>query len=365
MSIKVFLEEKKGENSNGKNENPNEIYYEYDLPQNKISKVCEMLNCSIVNNIGKGGFSVVKLIHSNNIPYALKIISIYNKKFKNNIKNIELIKNEIKINKSLNHPNIVQFYNSYELNEFYLLQLEYMKLGDLKTIQKKYKKLSETLCGFIITNIIDALAYLHSNNILHRDIKSDNIMINEKLEIKLGDFSLSKKIDLNNKYKTSRSGTFPFLAPECVKKKQEISSKTIFKTDIFSLGIVMYNLLHNSHPFGYKNNMTITEYSKKIQEINPIFDMNLTSTCVNFLKGLLSKKIKKRFFIYDCIKHPWYIKLKEITKNIYEKNKDDFDKCLDEMQNFEVKDFMFENISTNTSEIYDDEKFIGKKEKRC
>ena len=149
-----------------------------------------------------------------------------------------------------------------------------------------------------------------------------------------------------------------------MKKKQEISSKTIFKTDIFSLGIVMYNLLHNSHPFGYKNNMTITEYSKKIQEINPIFDMNLTSTCVNFLKGLLSKKIKKRFFIYDCIKHPWYIKLKEITKNIYEKNKDDFEKCLDEMQNFEVKDFMFENISTNTSEIYDDEKFIGKKEKR-
>ena len=73
MSIKVFLEEKKGENSNGKNENLNEIYYEYDLPQNKISKVCEMLNCSIVNNIGKGGFSVVKLIHSNNIPYALKI----------------------------------------------------------------------------------------------------------------------------------------------------------------------------------------------------------------------------------------------------------------------------------------------------
>ena len=141
MSIKVFLEEKKGENSNGKNENLNEIYYEYDLPQNKISKVCEMLNCSIVNNIGKGGFSVVKLIHSNNIPYALKIISTYNKKFKNNIKNIELIKNEIKINKSLNHPNIVQFYNSYELNEFYLLQLEYMKLGDLKTIQKKIQKI--------------------------------------------------------------------------------------------------------------------------------------------------------------------------------------------------------------------------------
>ena len=73
----------------------------------------------------KGGFSVVKLIHSNNIPYALKIINIFNKKFKNNIKNIDIIKNEININNSLIHPNIVQIYNSYELDEFFLLQLEY------------------------------------------------------------------------------------------------------------------------------------------------------------------------------------------------------------------------------------------------
>ena len=363
MSIKVFLDEKKEDNSNNKNENQNEIIYEYDIPQEKNLKVCEMLNCKIESNIGKGGFSVVKLIQSNNMYYALKVINIYNKKFKNNSKNIEFIKNEISINNSLIHPNIVQIYDSYEFDEFYLLQLEYMHLGDLKTIQRKYKKLSETLCGYIITNTIDALAYLHSKNILHRDIKSDNIMVNNKLEIKLGDFSLSKKIDSNIKYTTSRSGTFPFLAPECVKKNQQISSKTIFKTDVFSLGIVMYHLLHNTHPFGYKNSMSITEYSKKIHEIEPIFDKNLTTTCVNFLKGLLSKKIKKRFFIYDCIKHPWYIKLKEITKKIYENNKDNINNCLDELQKFEIKDFMFENNSTNTSEVYDDEKFIGKKKK--
>ena len=89
-------------------------------------------------------------------------------------------------------------------------------------------------------------------NIIHRDIKPDNIMLTSNFDAKLGDFSLSKIIPENSKDTTSRSGTLPYLAPECVTRKNILSYQSSFKADIFSLGIVMYFFLFNSHPFQYK-----------------------------------------------------------------------------------------------------------------
>ena len=89
-------------------------------------------------------------------------------------------------------------------------------------------------------------------NILHRDIKPENIMLNTNYVAKLGDFSLSRKIDLNSTFKTTRSGTLPYLSPECVKKKTTIKSTLCEKLDLFSLGVVTYYLLFYRHPFNYK-----------------------------------------------------------------------------------------------------------------
>jgi serine/threonine protein kinase len=153
--------------------------------------------------------------------------------------------------------NIVRLYGYFNHKDYILLIMEHMNNRDLKHFMKKFHSknegnLSEVLTGYFLLQILKAMGYLKVRNILHRDIKPENIMLNNNYVAKLGDFSLSRKIDLNSKFKTTRSGTLPYLSPECVKKKTTIKSIHCEKLDLFSLGVVTYYLLFNRHPYNYK-----------------------------------------------------------------------------------------------------------------
>ncbi len=183
-----------------------------------------------------------------------------NKKFKKKTpsKNRDFIDQEILVNFNARNSNIVKLYGYFNHKEYILLILEYMNNRDLKHFMKKFHtkegdaNFSELLTGYFMLQVLKAMGYLKIRNILHRDIKPENIMLNSQYIAKLGDFSLSRKIDLNSTFKTSRSGTLPYLSPECVKKKINMKSIHCEKLDLFSLGVVMYFLLFNKHPFNYK-----------------------------------------------------------------------------------------------------------------
>lgn len=250
---------------------------EYDIRGEIIPTIENLTKTKLRANIGVGGFSIVKLVYREEEKkyYALKVINLRNKKFqkKAEIKNRELIHNEIKIHFMLKNKNIVELNSYFEYNEYIFLLMEFLSNQDLKHFIKKYhyhyqhSQISEILCCFFIKQILDALFYLKEMHILHRDIKLENIMLSNDFTVKVGDFSLSKIIDLNSKFITSRSGTAPYLSPECIKKNTKLSSKSCFKADIFSLGVVMYWMLFNTHPFEYKvkyyiNNIELNAHNR-------------------------------------------------------------------------------------------------------
>lgn len=172
--------------------------------------------------------------------YALKKVS---KKFSMKWKG-ELIKREYDIMKDIFHPNIVQLYGSYPDEKFYNFVLEYCPGGNLFELIKRYRKLPLDISLYYFCELLLALEYLHNRNIIFRDIKAENIMLDEKGHLKLTDFGLAKVLNSRDEMVNSFCGSPIYIAPETLKK--EPYSR---KVDFYALGILLYEMITGLPPF--------------------------------------------------------------------------------------------------------------------
>ena len=214
--------------------------------------------------LGEGNFAKVKKMKSkiNNLCYAIKIIP------KSKVQRIEDIIREIWLQRSINHKNIVRQYGSFEDQENYYLVLECVENDSLQKkigrhIQsfnyQNIEPIREDLVINIFKQIIDGLEYLHSINIMHRDIKPDNILFDKSNNIKITDFGLSAfllpsweqlKLDENLCGGKTKVGDKDYCAPEV-----NYGENYDFKCDIFSLGLTIFYLMTFKLPFfSYINN---------------------------------------------------------------------------------------------------------------
>ena len=144
--------------------------------------------------IGKGAYSVVfKGFHKklNKVVAIKRIDLIENQKFLNRFKM------EINLMKKLNHINIVNLYDTIEKDEYLYLIMEYCKYGDLRNFLKK-RPLKEEKAKIIFKELISGLKYLYEMNICHRDLKPQNILLDENYTIKISDFGLARLNDNNH-----------------------------------------------------------------------------------------------------------------------------------------------------------------------
>jgi aurora kinase len=186
--------------------------------------------------LGKGGCGKVDLVyHISNKSrlFAMKTIPIH---IENKIENIM---SEIRLHQNLHHPNIIQIYGSDFSNQNVYIFLEYATQGDLfgALYEKNKKRLSFKNKLKVFYECVEAISYMHNQNILHRDLKPENILLDEHLNAKLCDFGWAIQVSTSRRRK-SLCGTVEYMAPEIYKKKIQTE-----KTDIWALGILDFNFI--------------------------------------------------------------------------------------------------------------------------
>ena len=152
---------------------------------------------------------------------------------------------EIKIHKSLHHPNIVAFEHYFEDTENVYILLEICENQTLNDLLKRRKRLTEIEVQCYIVQLIKALKYLHSHRVIHRDLKLGNLFLTDKMELKVGDFGLATKLDFEGERKRTVCGTPNYIAPEILDGKTGHS----YEVDIWSLGVIIYTLIIGKPPF--------------------------------------------------------------------------------------------------------------------
>ena len=230
--------------------------------------------------------------------------------------NKKQIYNEASIMKKLFHPNIISFkdvFKDTKLDYFYIV-MEYANDGDLsKKIktqkQKTYgdKYFSEEKILQYFDQICRGLQYIHSKNIIHRDIKTQNIFLMKNGKVKIGDFGISKALTNTKNNASTIIGTPYYFSPEIIN-----GEPYNYKTDIWSLGVVLYEMCCLKLPFESNN---IAQLSIKILrgKYDPIPN-RYSKNMANLIKQMLNIDQKLRPSIFEVIQSP-LLKNYHINKN--------------------------------------------------
>ena len=264
---------------------------------------------------------------------------------------------EISIHGMLKFKHIPEIYGYYKIENSSCIAMEFNKYGDLENFKKKILKrgaLSETLVLYIAGGIIEALNYIHTKNkIIHMDIKQQNVLVDDFLTVKLTDFSVSlnyKKCE--NDIKLPFVGTCYYMSPEVLNKEKILVSEAS-KIDIYSLGVLLYLLAFYDYPYNL-NDVGSKDYSqiaKNIAEKKLEFPQETGHSILfkNFLENCLNKNIKKRFNIYQAMKHSWikgYQIILEEKEKLYNAGKF-------------IIDLMVDNLMSLNNYIKEEEKKIS------
>mmetsp|Transcript_10638 Transcript_10638/g.20114 ORF Transcript_10638/g.20114 Transcript_10638/m.20114 type:complete len:1090 (+) Transcript_10638:312-3581(+) len=211
-------------------------------------------------------------------------------------KDIHNLRQEIEILRSLEHPNIIQMLDSFETPSEFCVVTEFAQ-GELFEILEDDKSLTEPTVQHIAKQLVRALHYLHSNRIIHRDMKPQNILICQGTQVKLCDFGFARLMSQNTMVLTSIKGTPLYMAPELVQEKAY--NHTV---DLWSLGVILYELYVGQPPF-YTNSI----YKLITHIVNdPVkFPKDISPEFTSFLQGLLNKKPTARLNWPDLLHHPF------------------------------------------------------------
>lgn len=243
--------------------------------------------------IGEGGFArCFKVTTQKGNTFAMKTVAKDSVKSE---KNRRKLVGEIKVHQSMKHPNIVRFVDCFEDNVNCYIVLEMCSNGSLMEMLRQRKRLTEAETRFFLLQILGAVKYMHSRKVIHRDLKLGNFFLDDRMNVKVGDFGLAALLVSDDERKKTICGTPNYIAPEILFDKENGHS---FQVDLWSIGVVMYAMLFGKPPFACKNIDDIYKRIKINQYSFPA-DALVSETAKSLIVRMLSSDPQDRPSIDD------------------------------------------------------------------
>uniref|UniRef100_A0A8C7ID28 non-specific serine/threonine protein kinase n=1 Tax=Oncorhynchus kisutch TaxID=8019 RepID=A0A8C7ID28_ONCKI len=251
----------------------------------------------IIRTLGKGNFAVVKLARHKvtKTQVAIKIID----KTRLNPSNLEKIYREVQIMKLLNHPHIIKLYQVMETKDMLYIVTEYAKNGEMFDYLTSNGRMSEDEARKKFWQILMAVDYCHRHHIVHRDLKTENLLLDTNMNIKLADFGFGNFYNSGEPLSTW-CGSPPYAAPEVFEGKEYEGPQL----DIWSLGVVLYVLVCGSLPF---DGPSLPALRQRVTEGRFRIPFYMSQDCENLIRKMLVVDPTKRISMAQIKQHRWML----------------------------------------------------------
>mmetsp|Transcript_66559 Transcript_66559/g.124185 ORF Transcript_66559/g.124185 Transcript_66559/m.124185 type:complete len:658 (+) Transcript_66559:108-2081(+) len=265
---------------------------------NRDRKLDDVYICADLNKIGKGSFGKV-LKASNRVTHAIRAVKSISKHDK---VEVDRVRQEVKIGRLLDHPNVVKLWEIFEDASCIFLVMELCAGGSLVQHLKGSKRVAEGDAICLAQQLLYAINYMHSSTICHRDVKPDNLLLLttdpvSKGILKLADFGLSKRFTPGQAL-TTMAGTLVYSAPQVFEGKYSEAS------DIWSCGVTLYHILSGQLPF---NGSSSKDIIAKIQRGNFAFRATewepISDRTKDLVRGLMKYDQSDRWSASKALQH--------------------------------------------------------------
>lgn len=284
-----------------------------DVPDASAASSTAITSCGYVigEEIGSGTYAVVKRAYSQSLQktVAIKIITKQTapKRFLEHF-----LPREIHTIKRLRHPNILQYYQCIESNHRFYITMEYAANGNVLELLTRKHVFSENLAKKFFAELIGAVKYCHRYDIVHRDLKLENLMLTENYTIKLGDFGFCRQMerrDATAMLSQTFCGSHAYASPELL-SFSEYDPKW---SDIWACGVILYTMVMGCFPFDDR------DMKQLVQQVNaqvtfwstPV----LSADCMDLIRKILAP-IERRAGLREIERHPWLMTVPSETANV-------------------------------------------------
>ncbi|TRY60882.1 hypothetical protein DNTS_035148 [Danionella cerebrum] len=249
----------------------------------------------LLETLGTGTYGKVKRAVERRSGDMVAIKTIRKEKIRNDLDRAH-IRREIEITSSLLHPNIIRLYEVFESRERIVMVLEYAGGGELYDYIQLKHRLSEDEARHYFRQITAAVHYCHQNGVVHRDLKLENVLLDNNFNVKLADFGLSNRF-IRGQHLDTFCGSPLYASPEIINGLPYHGPEV----DCWSLGVLLYALVHGSMPFDGSSYSILKEQISQGQYKTP----DLDSEAYSLIKWMLTVKVEERATVEDITNHWW------------------------------------------------------------